>query len=86
MEKFVKSINIFQSYDHKCIATFLRFTVYVAELNSLSSGCVFTASINLCFPFSYKLTFYLTVKSRNKNFYFLINFSSFVVFVTLTNL
>ena len=28
MQKLYKSINIFQSYDHKCTATFLWFTVY----------------------------------------------------------
>jgi len=29
MKKLLKSIKIFQSYDHKCTATFLWFTVYV---------------------------------------------------------
>ena len=35
VQKLYKSIMIFQSYDHKCSATFLWFTVYITTVNFL---------------------------------------------------
>ena len=35
--KIIKSIEIFQSYDHKCTATFLWFTVYNSTAYRLSN-------------------------------------------------
>jgi len=39
MLKLLKSIKIFQSYDHKCTATFLWFTVYTH--NALYSSSLY---------------------------------------------
>jgi len=48
--KIVKSIKIFQSYDHKCTATFLWLTVYIKMFSSLSNGPVFWPTLYIVPP------------------------------------
>ena len=38
MQKILKSVEVFQSYDHKCTATFFRSTVYTVEVIYVTSA------------------------------------------------